>query len=81
MTVIIMAKLTCANKRQLSLIFFTDGGNFVTVCGSLSEKMSRARENPGDGATLPGNGSPIEALSNEPQMVLSYQFNILFCII
>lgn len=43
---------------------FTDGGNAVTVCGSLSEKVSRARENPSDGAALPGNGSPREALSN-----------------
>lgn len=43
--------------------------------------MSRARENPGDGATLPGNGSPIEALSNEPQMVLSYPFSILLLLL
>jgi len=43
---------------------FTDGRNVVTVCGPLSEKVSRARENPSDGAALPGNGSPREALSN-----------------
>lgn len=42
---------------------FTDGGNVVTVCWALSEKVSRARENPSDGAALPGNGSPREALS------------------
>lgn len=73
-----MAKLTCRYIKTIHHLFFeqindiflccfslfTDGGNFVTVCGSLSEKVSWARENPGDGAALPGNGSTREALSN-----------------
>lgn len=36
------------------LSFSSDGGDFITVCKSFSETVSRAGEDPGNGASLPG---------------------------